>query len=218
MTMNKEASPARSAILRLSNLVVEKKGQIICQLKSLVVAHGSYVSVTGPNGSGKSTLLRVISGLETEFQGQFEIDISPRDCAFVPQDPLMFRGSAAYNVEYPLIARGMPALQRRSQVQQMLREFGLTELKDKNAKSLSGGEKKRIAFARAVIYEPKILLLDEPFAELDSIATNHLIHYLNQSDKTVFITSPKLDSNLSTSAQQVELSSHQHSDPADQRQ
>ena len=111
-----------SKVMEIANLTKAYGDNLLIDNLSFSLPPGGIVGVIGPNGSGKSTLLRVISGLETEFQGQFEIDISPRDCAFVPQDPLMFRGSAAYNVEYPLIARGMPALQRRSQVQQMLRE------------------------------------------------------------------------------------------------
>lgn len=147
---------------------------------------GSAYVLTGVNGAGKSTLLRVLAGLETAdvqqvaWQGQ-AVMLAPyprqlRDnIVYVHQHPIMFSTSVAHNIGYGLTARGMPRAQVAAKVEQAMAWAGVSHLRGADPAALSGGEKQRIALARAKVLEPKLLLLDEPTANLDGAAREQVI-------------------------------------------
>jgi tungstate transport system ATP-binding protein len=145
----------------------------------------AYV-LTGVNGAGKSTLLRVLAGLEhaqtgaMTFDGQaMALDPYPAPMraavAYVHQHPIMFSTSVAHNIGYGLLARGVPKAQVHAEVVRAMAWAGVEHLQRSHPASLSGGEKQRVALARAKLLNPKLLLLDEPTANLDGAAREQVI-------------------------------------------
>jgi tungstate transport system ATP-binding protein len=158
----------------------------------------AYV-LTGMNGSGKSTLLRILSGLE---QAQIDevkyLDNAttfapyPRhlrtDIVYVHQHPVMFSGTVAENIAYGLRLRKAENIEK--QVALAMCWAGILHLSDHDARHLSGGEKQRVALARAKVLEPRLLLLDEPTANLDGEAREQviaLIPTLTQAGSSVVV-------------------------------
>ena len=142
----------------------------------LVIAEGERVVVLGPSGSGKTTLLRLIAGLETPDAGT--IKIGGRDMAGVPPHrrnvSMVFQNPALYphlsvfeNLAFGLRARRVARAERRSRVHAVAEMLGVGRLLDRRPAGLSGGERQRVALGRAVVREPRVLLLDEPFSNLD---------------------------------------------------
>ena len=180
-----------STVVRIKDLSVQRDGREICHVPELLVQSTERIGVIGPNGSGKTTLLRVVAGFEPSSSGTCHSDAAPRDCVFVHQAPQLFRGSVLNNVIYGLSARGVPRSQRRSLAQEWLRRVGLEEFLDRDTSTLSGGETRRVAIVRACILQPKLLLLDEPFADLDSSGIRLVQDAIAAlSDSTVLIASP----------------------------
>ncbi len=179
-----------STLVDIGNLQVRKAGKLICRVPQLQVPPGGRLAIVGSNGSGKTTLLRVIGGLESEYAGRCRVDVAMRRRTYVHQAPIVFRGTVMFNVAYGLISRWSRS-RRNSVVQRWLAEFGLTELAGQDARRLSGGERRRVALARALAIEPELLLLDEPLADLDDqgIATVQRV-LTNLTETTILIASP----------------------------
>jgi tungstate transport system ATP-binding protein len=145
----------------------------------------AYV-LTGVNGAGKSTLLRVLAGLEPAEAQALSFDGKPLALApypramrgavgYVHQHPIMFSTSVAHNIGYGLTARGMAKAQVDAEVAQAMAWAGVEHLRASDPVSLSGGEKQRVALARAKVLRPRLLLLDEPTANLDGGAREQVI-------------------------------------------
>jgi tungstate transport system ATP-binding protein len=189
--MTSPSETRKQPAIAIANLTVSKGEQLICQIETATIARGSSVGITGSNGSGKSTLLRVLAGIETNFRGQCEIDFAMHDRVFVHQSPWLFRGSVLENVEYGLKARSVSRSGRRDQAIHWLQRFGIDRLANRSANSLSGGEVRRTALARACVLQPRLLLLDEPFADLDPQGIECVLRSLKDlSDSTILISSP----------------------------
>ena len=148
---------------------------------SLRVPPGQFLSVLGPSGCGKSTLLRLIAGLDQPQAGQIALrDSTGADAwrdriAYVFQDAhLLPWRTVLRNVALPLELKGV-ARKTRSQVSAAaLAQVGLADLVDRYPNQLSGGQRMRVSLARAMVTEPRLLLLDEPFAALDEITRQRL--------------------------------------------
>jgi len=142
----------------------------------LDVSDGDFVSLLGPSGCGKSTALRIIAGLSIPTGGAIDwsrgraSSSATGDIGFVFQEPtLMPWATVASNVELPLsLAHANPAAAQRA-VSTVLDHVGLAEFADSYPRELSGGMKMRVSIARALVTEPRLLLMDEPFAALDEI-------------------------------------------------
>jgi tungstate transport system ATP-binding protein len=157
----------------------------VLDVPALDVRRGEILAVVGPNGSGKSTLLRVLGLLEAPTEGAVHFEgreVRPRDAlaerrrmASVFQQPLLARGTVAANVAMGLRFRGLPASVTETRVADWLARFGIAPLRDRRARSLSGGEAQRVALARALVLEPAALLFDEPLSNLDAPARGTLI-------------------------------------------
>ena len=155
-------------------------GPLVLDGISLAVGADEFVSLIGPSGCGKSTLLRLVSALSPVSAGALAIEGAAPETArahlaFVFQESTLLPWlSAAANVELPLRLRGVPAGERRARALALLDLVRLREAAGRYPRQLSGGMKMRVSIARALAREPRILLLDEPFAALDEITRNHL--------------------------------------------
>jgi tungstate transport system ATP-binding protein len=138
---------------------------------TLGIDRGEFVAVVGPNGSGKTTLLRLLHGV-VAHTGARRTGADGGLQAMVFQRPFLLRLSARRNVSLALwlAARRLPAVERRARAEAALRKVGLWPLRDRAARSLSGGEQQRLALARAWALGPAVLFLDEPTASLDPTA------------------------------------------------
>ncbi len=177
--------------IRIDDLSVSKGNQVICRVAGFTVASGERLGVGGANGSGKSTLLRVLAGLEQDYAGTCRIDVPRRERVFVHQTPYLFRGTVLHNMVYGLAARSVKRSERRPLALDWLMRLGVADLADRHVAGLSGGERRRVALARACVLRPKLLLLDEPLADLDESGADRVREALAElSDSTILIASP----------------------------
>lgn len=146
----------------------------------LHIEPGTFVSVIGPSGCGKSTLLRLVAGLEPASGGRLERDGQPlsspsRDVGIVFQDHVLFPWATILdNVLLPADVLGLPQKPARERALRLLAMTGLAEFAAAKPQMLSGGMKQRAAFCRAMLADPKMLLLDEPFGALDAMTRAEL--------------------------------------------
>jgi NitT/TauT family transport system ATP-binding protein len=141
---------------------------------SLSVREGQFVTMVGPSGCGKSTLLQILAGLVPASSGEVLIDGErmtgprPDKIGLVFQEPLLLPWkTAAENVEFPLSLHGEKPGPRRERAQALLELVGLRDFSHAYPHELSGGMKQRVAIARGLVRNPRIVLMDEPFAALD---------------------------------------------------
>lgn len=148
---------------------------------SLSVARGEIVALCGASGCGKSTALRLLAGLETPTAGQVQRPDGRGCTALVFQAPtLMPWATARANVALPLRLAGLPAAEADHRAGAALTRVGLSGREGARPAELSGGMAMRVSLARALVTEPDLLLLDEPFAALDSITRRALIEDLHR--------------------------------------
>jgi NitT/TauT family transport system ATP-binding protein len=148
----------------------------------LSIGAGEFVSLIGPSGCGKSTLLRVIGDLTSPTTGSATISGKPasrartdRDYGMVFQSPVLFDWRRIdANVELPLEVMGVPAPERRRRARELLELVELSEFARYYPWQLSGGMQQRAAIARALVFEPKLLLMDEPFGALDEMTRERM--------------------------------------------
>lgn len=179
------------SMINVEKLTVKKRGTTICSIKSLDVQPCQRIAILGPNGSGKSTFLRVLAGLEQEFHGKCTVNSPQIERVYVHQNPFLFRGSVVSNVTYGLRARKRTESSALDTAGSILRKLGIANLSNRDVCNLSGGEKRRVAIARAVILRPQLLLFDEPFAEIDDDGVSKIVGLLEElTESTVLIASP----------------------------
>jgi NitT/TauT family transport system ATP-binding protein len=167
----------------------------------LSIKRGEFVSLIGPSGCGKTTLMRVIADLEHQTEGAITVNgVSPQEArlarayGYVFQAPALFAWrNVLRNVTLPLEIMGMAREERLRRAAKYLEMVGLNGFERKFPWQLSGGMQQRVSIARALSFEPQMLLMDEPFGALDEITRDHLNEHLirlwEQTRKTVvFVT------------------------------
>jgi NitT/TauT family transport system ATP-binding protein len=162
---------------------VFSNGTLALSNMSLTVEPGEFLSLLGPSGCGKSTALRIIAGLGAPSSGTVEWPSStinakglPQgDIGFVFQDPTLMPWTTVFgNVYLPLKLQGMRKADARPRIKETLGLVGLADFAQAYPRELSGGMKMRVSIARALVTDPKLLLMDEPFAALDEITRQKL--------------------------------------------
>ena len=164
------------------------------------VAPGELVSLVGPSGCGKTTLLKILAGLQDCDSGEQRIGSAAnpfdpsRDIGMVFQQPLLLKWRRVLqNVILPAEILGLPLRESRERARELLAMVGLTACEDKYPYELSGGMQQRAAIARALVHDPKLILMDEPFGALDALTREkmnlELLNIWKKSGKTIlFVT------------------------------
>ncbi|MGE4274905.1 MAG: ABC transporter ATP-binding protein [Candidatus Methanomethylophilaceae archaeon] len=183
---------------------------------SLEVDRGELVSLIGPSGCGKTTVLRIVAGLQEPSSGQIfldgkEVHGSGSDRGMVFQEFALFPWrSVRRNVEFGLEIGGMPKEERRKKVDRYLDVVGLERFADARIHELSGGMKQRVGIARAMVNNPDVLLMDEPFGALDAQTRNimqgELLRILAKTSKTILFVTHSVDEALYLSNRIIMLS------------
>ena len=163
-------------MLRVSDLTISYGSEPVLEGASLAVEEGQFVSLVGPSGSGKSSLLRAVVGLQQPLKGTVEREVAPSDVAILFQDDALLPWKTARdNVALGLTLDGMRRRQALEQADRWLERLGLSGFGHRFPRHLSGGQRKRVALAQVLAREPKLLLMDEPFASLDAIVRVRII-------------------------------------------
>jgi NitT/TauT family transport system ATP-binding protein len=192
-TLNEEAPIANHVLIR--DVAHAFDDTSVLQGINLQIAKGSFVALLGPSGCGKSTLLRLIAGLNRPTQGSVEVvHAEGPGLSVVFQEPrLLPWRTVVDNVALPLELNGMSRTRARTAALAPLAEVELSDALDRYPDQLSGGMKMRVSIARALVTEPSLLLLDEPFAALDELTRQRLDErlralWLRRRMTVVFVT------------------------------
>jgi len=165
-------------ILSIRDLEIQRGGNTVLRVADISVQQGEVLAIIGPNGAGKSTLLLAVSRLlpihsgEILFYGKslntYDDLTYRRRIALVLQDPLLLDASVYDNVAVGLRFRGSARHEVKRQTDEWISRLGITHLRERSVRQLSGGEAQRVSLARAFALQPELLLLDEPFSALDA--------------------------------------------------
>lgn len=177
-------------VIDIKQLQVYRQEKQILSIDKLQIRSGELVALVGPNGAGKSTLLKIINMVEAFHNGKvalFGQDVEATDtislrrrCAMVFQDVILLNDTVFNNVAIGLRFRSFNKQEIKANVEQALNLFQCSHLINRSVRGLSGGEVQRVSLARALVYLPDLLLLDEPFSALDSLTRTKLLNELRQ--------------------------------------
>jgi lipopolysaccharide export system ATP-binding protein len=174
------------SVLRAANLRKSYRRRAVVDDVAVELAQGEIVGLLGPNGAGKTTTFYLITGLIRPDRGRIHLDATDitgepmyrrarRGIGYLAQEPSIFRRmTVAENVLAILETVKLSRDERYARLETMLDDLGLTALRDAPAYTLSGGERRRLEITRALATDPKFMLLDEPFAGVDPIATHDI--------------------------------------------
>jgi len=173
--------------LQVNSLRFEAAGRPLLNDVSFSLDPGGPTCVVGPNGAGKSLLLRLCHGLLTPSGGSIRwaggtVEQQRRAQAMVFQRPVLLRRSVRANIDHALSTRQLSRSERTERTEAVLEKTGLSDLAERDARVLSGGEQQRLALARAWALRPRMLFLDEPTAHLDPAATASVEGIINDID------------------------------------
>jgi putative spermidine/putrescine transport system ATP-binding protein len=186
-----------AASLTLDKITREFGGQVAVHELSLEVRAGELLALVGASGSGKTTTLRMVAGYETPNRGAIRLD--GRDITSVPPERrgfgMVFQHYALFphlnvqdNVAFGLEARGVNAAERKTRALRALDNVGLGAKASRQVQALSGGEQQRVAMARAMVIQPRVLLLDEPLSNLDPTLREEMRRELRQTLRNAAVT------------------------------
>lgn len=202
----------KHSILSARDLVKKYGQRTVVKGVSLDVKQGEVVGLLGPNGAGKTTSFYMIVGMVRPNEGEVYIDDkkvtnkamyqrSRMGVSYLPQEPSVFRKlSVEKNIMAILQLQKMKSSQRKEKLEELLENFHITHIRKSKGYMLSGGERRRCEIARTIAANPKFILLDEPFAGIDPIAVEDIMHIINDLKKMnigVLITDHNVHETLS---------------------
>jgi zinc/manganese transport system ATP-binding protein len=188
--MTAKAGRGAAPVLTVERLDVRLGGREILRDVSFAIAPGEFTGLIGANGTGKTTLLRVILGLQaatggsvsvawwTEKRGARSVGYVPQEIALDPDVPLRARDLVALGLDGHRFGVALPSRRRRERIDAMLRAVDALDFAEARVGRLSGGEQQRVLIAHALISEPRLLLLDEPLANLDIASQQEVVTLL----------------------------------------
>ena len=190
-------------VLYIDSLTKKYGQKTVLDIKSLTIEKEKITGITGPNGCGKSTLLNIISGLDEDFSGRIRYNGQAlsrgevENMTYVFQKPYLFKRTVLENIAYPLKLRGVSHEERERRAMDMILRFEIESLKDERADLLSGGESQKVALARALVFEPKLLLLDEPTSSIDpdsiEVMEREILDFNKKTQATIVIVTHNMD-------------------------
>jgi len=197
----------RKIIIKTENLRKDYKedGVVVHAIRGidLEIKKGEFTAIVGPSGCGKTTLLNLISGLDMPDEGKVWLDgkaiseMSGKELSDFRRDNIGFVFQAynlipvltvEENIEYIMLLQGVPKKERHERVLKILKEVGLEGLENRRPTQLSGGQQQRVAIARAMVSRPKIILADEPTANLDSKTGSELLDMMAELNEKTGMT------------------------------
>ncbi|MDL2260149.1 ABC transporter ATP-binding protein [Deltaproteobacteria bacterium OttesenSCG-928-K17] len=167
-----------AAAVNISGLGHSYQGRPVFEGLNFHLSPGASLALVGPSGCGKSTFLHILAGLIKADQGRAEIDPAAEMSLVLQHYGLFPWKTARANIELPLALRGEGKSSRREKALKMLNDLGLGAFENSWPARMSGGQRQRLALGRALITEPDLLLLDEPFSSLDAITRESLQNLL----------------------------------------
>jgi ABC-type lipoprotein export system ATPase subunit len=169
---------------RATGITVEYDGRRVLDGVDLAIGSGEHYAVTGRSGSGKTTLLLVLAGLLAPTRGTVVLDGDLRDIVYVPQAPSLINElSAVDNVAIALRVRGINPGESLERAKEVLQQLGVGDALDAIPAELSGGMQQRVALARGLAVEPRLLLADEPTGTLDRHNGEHVLEVLRAASQ-----------------------------------
>lgn len=189
--------------LQVLALTKSYQGRMVVSEVTLEVRQGEVVGLLGPNGAGKTTTFYIIVGLVSPDSGQVRLngteitrlpmyERARSGISYLPQEPSVFRKlTVEENLQSIAETLDVSIEEQRMIVTSLLEEFGIEQLRDQGAYTLSGGERRRLEIARALVLTPRFILLDEPFAGIDPLAVldiQRIVRQLKERDIGVLIT------------------------------
>lgn len=177
--------------LEIKRLVRDYGTKRVLDLEEVTIEKGTRTAIIGPNGAGKSTLLNIVSRIDSASEGEVVYESEdPRLVTQVFQQPYMLRTSVEKNIQYPLRLRNWPEERMKQRSDELMKELGLLDLRNQKAWKLSGGETQKVALARALSFQPSLLLLDEPTANIDPATTaeiEEMLLKINREEGTTIL-------------------------------
>ena len=178
--------------IRTSNLVKEYKKRVVVNKVSLKLKQGEIVGLLGPNGAGKTTTFYMICGMIKPNEGEIEFDKeyitklpmykrARLGIGYLPQEPSIFRNlTVRENIMAILQFMNLDKIEREKKCEDLMSEFHISKLRDSKGYVLSGGERRRTEIARCLASDPKFILLDEPFAGIDPLASEEIMKIISK--------------------------------------
>jgi len=187
----------------LNNIKKYYDEKLVLDIEELEIEKGKITGIIGPNGSGKSTLLNIIAGLDRKYSGTVKYDrqVINKDIyskmTLVSQKPYLFRRKVYDNIAYPLKIRNMDKTEIKKRISEVISRLEIEELKDKKAHLLSGGESQKVSLARALVFKPELLLLDEPTSNIDpesiKVLEREVVKFNKETGATIIIVTHNLE-------------------------
>lgn len=192
--------------IKIENLKRQYLDKVVLNIENLEIESGKITGITGPNGSGKTTLLNIISGIDMDFSGKITynnklLNKEIRDnMTYVFQKPYLFRRSVRENIIYPLRVRNYDKVKTTELLKKTIRDLDIEDLMDLKAHKLSGGESQKVALARALVFSPKLLLLDEPTSNIDpeyiNVMESEIIKFYKKTNATIIIVTHNIEQSV----------------------